>query len=86
MKTYHFFKNNINATLLTIIIALLGYINMNNQKAMDKLIRNTTIIKESDIEQAVLIILNKEDIKCLETDVKQMQQDYYNRKYLTSKD
>ena len=85
-KTVTFIRNNINATLLVVIIGLLSYINMQNQKAMDKLIVNTTLLKENDIKQDLMIVLNKEDIEVLESDVKKLQTKYYNNKqYLTSK-
>lgn len=101
-----FLKKNSNITivtvLLSIIIGLLGYINNQNIKSqtlnrlsMDKLIINTTLLKENDIKQDFKImlnagntILNKEDIKCLETDIAKLQNIWYkyNNQNSNSKD
>ena len=69
MKTTNFIKENINATLLVVIIGLLGYINFSNQKKMDKLIDNTELIKENDIKQDYMIVLNKDDIADLKKEI-----------------
>ena len=73
-----FLTNNINAILLTVIIVLLSYINNQNRMALDKLIDNTQLLRESDIKHESMIILNKDDITELEIDIKKLQSKYYN--------
>ena len=73
----NFFKNNINATLLSVIIILLAYINNSNQKAMDKLIENTEKLQASDIEQDILIVINKKDIKSYKAEIAKLQEVWY---------
>jgi len=73
-----FLTNNINAILLTVIIVLLSYINNQNRMALDKLIDNTQLLRESDIKQESMIVLNKHDIQEIESDIKKLQSKYYN--------
>lgn len=80
-----FFKENINAALLAIIIGLISYINLQNQKAMDTLIVNTTLLKENDIKQDFMIVLNEKDISEMQSDIEKMQKEYSNDKLLTKK-
>ena len=81
-KSINFFKNNVNAVLLTVIIGLLGYINNQNRTALDKLIENTQLLRETDIKQESMIVLNKHDIQEIENDIKKMQSQYSNSKQL----
>jgi len=87
MKAVNFFKTNINATLLIIIIGLLSFIYRQNSKAMDTLIINTQKLKESDIKQDIMIVLNKEDIKEVKIDVTELQGKHFNyqNQYITGK-